>query len=432
MQWWDGCRRLHGDAYWLSAPGLVTTWTGPVERLPNLLIGPAWLGFALPSASGSASDSVSSNRAAGGAPFRRRLSGFGRSVLPIDVYARVTDHILESLARGTVPWRKPWSGGESGLPKNLASKRPYRGVNVFLLGCMPYSSPYWLTFKQAKEFGGHVRRGEKSSVVVFWKWIEKEKPESGEMDRFPLLRYYNVFNAEQCELPAGAVPVPPSDSGAVFEPIAACERIVAEMPARPAIRYAGSVACYRPADDTVCMPERERFDGPEPCYSTLFHELVHSTGHPSRLNRATLTDAAPFGSRTYGKEELIAEMGAAFLCGFSGIENGTIENSAAYIAGWLRTIREDKRLVVHAAAAAQRAADFILGRCYGSEDTSLTRATTNAQLRTSTALVPLCFAVSPGARPVRTGRIFSGDSKPYRSSWQAEVPDSLPTRGAKV
>lgn len=281
--------------------------------------------------------------------------------MTIDVYERITARILGQLEQGTVPWRMPWRRGEAGHPRNLISGHRYRGINVFLLSCATHDSPHWLTFRQTKQLGGHVRKGEKSTPVVFWKWVERENPDSGKVEKFPLLRSYSVFNSEQCELPPEKVPtisaLPEND----FEPIAECEQVVAGMPDAPAIRHGGGSAFYRPANDTVQMPRRERFDEPDEYYSALFHELTHSTGHESRLKRPGIVDEIRFDSQSYSREELIAEMGAAFLCGHCGIENTVIDNSTAYIAGWLRRLSDDKRLVVHAAAASQKAADFILG-----------------------------------------------------------------------
>ena len=197
---------------------------------------------------------------------------------------------------------------------------------------------------------------------------EQDGQEDGEPGRkerggYAMARAYTVFNAAQCELPAkwaerarGGVP-----DMAPAPTIAACEKIVAEMPSRPAITHGGSAAFYRQSVDQVTMPEPGSFAAPELYYSILFHELTHSTGHAARLNRATLVDAVRFGDTNYSKEELVAEMGAAFLCGVAGIANRTIDNSAGYVHGWLKKLRHDPRLLVQAAAQAQRAADYILG-----------------------------------------------------------------------
>lgn len=174
--------------------------------------------------------------------------------MAIDVYQRITARIIQQLERGTVPWRKPWRGGEAGQPRNLISGHRYRGINTFLLACASHDSPCWLTFRQTKQLGGHVRKGEKSTPVVFWRWLERENPETGGTKRFPLLRHYSVFNSEQCDLPPEKVPtisaVPEND----FEPIATCERVVTEMPDPPTIHHGGGSASYRPVSDAVQMP----------------------------------------------------------------------------------------------------------------------------------------------------------------------------------
>lgn len=279
----------------------------------------------------------------------------------MNVYEIITDRIISQLELGTIPWSKPWSGTQF-HPRNLVSKRPYRGVNPFLLACCDFDSPYWLTFRQAKQLGGSVKKGEKSMPVVFWKWNEVEDRESGELREVPILRYYNVFNLSQCDLPEEKQPPKVEAKTFSFSPIELCEKVVAEMPQQPVIKNDTVSAFYRPSSDEVHMPPTERFETATAYYSTLFHELTHATGHESRLNRDGICEVAEFGSRTYSKEELVAEMGAAFLCGHCSIEDATIENSASYIQGWLKKLRGDSRLVVHAAAAAQKAADFILGR----------------------------------------------------------------------
>ena len=273
------------------------------------------------------------------------------------VYDRITERIVILLEQGTVPWHKPWKA-TTGWPRNFVTKRPYRGINVFLLAAMNYESPYWLTFRQSSELGGTVRKGEKSSSVLFWKQKTIEDEETGEERKIPLLRLYHLFNVAQCDgLKEAPVPIETP------EPITAAKpaEIVEKMPKRPKIKHGMTQSFYSPKEDTVSLPVRKRFGREEEYYSTLFHELVHATGHETRLNRATLTDTAGFGSNPYCKEELIAEMGAAFLCGHAEIVERTIDNSAAYIKGWLEQLKSDKTLIVHAAAQAQRAADFILG-----------------------------------------------------------------------
>ena len=286
-----------------------------------------------------------------------------------DIYQEVTDRIIDLLKAGTVPWRNPIrrQAGE-GWPKNLQSGKAYRGINVFLLAVRAmergFLSDYWVTFKQAQARGGTVRKGEKSSLIVFWKQIEREDKETGEEVKLPVLRHYNVFNVEQCDgLDAPdslttAADVPP------FEPHTVAEQIIGGYEQPPAIDFGGSQAVYRPTSDTVLMPEPERFDSRDNFYVTMFHELSHSTGHSRRLNRGLDTTLAPFGSPDYSREELVAEMSAAFLAATAGISEQTIEASASYIDNWTRKLKGDKRLVVNAAGAAQKATDWILGTSF--------------------------------------------------------------------
>jgi antirestriction protein ArdC len=282
-------------------------------------------------------------------------------------YDRITDRIIALLEQGTVPWQKPWKA-RTGLPRNFISKNPYRGINVFLLLAMMYESPLWLTFRQMSQLGGSVRKGEKACPVVFWKQTTVEDKKTGEVKKKYLLRFYHVFNVAQCDgLKIGTEPVQESVNG-----IVKLDEIVANMPQPPAMKHGMTHAYYSPREDYVGLPARERFERTESYYATVFHELVHATGHEKRLKRSTLTESAGFGSNPYCKEELIAEMGAAFLCGQAEIAERTIDNSAAYLRGWLEQLKNDKTLIVQAAAQAQKAADFILGN---DTDESVTTAT---------------------------------------------------------
>lgn len=270
------------------------------------------------------------------------------------VYQIITDQILESLDKGVIPWKKPWKvvGGMRNMRGNA-----YRGVNQFLLQAVAaskgYSSPLWVTFKQAAATGGTVRKGEKGTPVIFWSMFDS-KTEPGK--KVPVLRYYTVFNVEQCD---GVTVVQPAENAPV-ESIAACEAVVTGMKNPPKITHGGDRACYFPPEDAVRMPSRTSFSKSEEYYSTLFHELGHSTGHASRLNRKGVTDPVMFGSHTYSVEELIAEFTAAFVCGTVGIAPATVENSAAYIDHWKKAGKVDEKLFVTACAAAQKAADCIL------------------------------------------------------------------------
>ena len=285
----------------------------------------------------------------------------------LDVYQSVTDRILDLLEQGTVPWRKPIksSGGEGGWPSNLSSKRPYRGINVFLLAVTAwtegYESPHWLTFRQVKEKGGYVRKGEKGSLVVFWKQYATKDRSTGDPITVPVLRHYTVFNTEQCDKLPPPEEEADTEPAEPFEPIEAAASIVAGYDDGPAIGHGGGRAFYRPSKDMVRTAEPSRFVSRESYYCTLFHELVHSTGHSKRLDRGLDRELRAFGDPDYSKEELIAEMGAAFLAAAAGISPPTIEQSAAYIDGWRRKLTGDKKLVIQAAGAAQRAADWIRG-----------------------------------------------------------------------
>lgn len=273
------------------------------------------------------------------------------------VYEYVTKKIVAELEKGEIPWRKPWVGGPA---INWKSKKKYRGVNMFLLPPGEY-----VTYKQATEAGGFVKKGERGHMVVFYTTLEYDKKggeskgtgEDGKT-RIPYLRYYTVFELSQCEGLERRRRV----DGVDHNPIERCEEIVAGYENGPAIEHGAEGASYSVKKDRVAMPDRERFFCMEEYYSTLFHELGHSTGHQTRLNRESLTSAtAGFGTSPYAEDELIAEMTAAMLCGEAGIDNVTLENSAGYIDGWRKRLSSDPKLIVRMASKAQKAADLILG-----------------------------------------------------------------------
>lgn len=279
------------------------------------------------------------------------------------VYEIITERIIKLLEEGTVPWKMPWRVGS---PKNLVSGKPYRGLNSLILASAPYEQPWWVTFKQAHGKGGHVRKGEHGWPCVYWNLFAKVN-EEGKRERIPIIRYYTLFNVEQTE----GVEYPPMPERE-FSPIEACVKVVEGMPNPPEIKQGGNQAFYRPPADLVGIPKPERFDSPESFYSTLFHELTHSTGHTRRLNREEVMKRNAFGSQDYSKEELVAEMGSAFLCGHCAIEPAVMESSASYIGSWLKKLRDDKKLVITAASRGQKACDYILDK---SEDGSGEEAT---------------------------------------------------------
>lgn len=284
----------------------------------------------------------------------------------MDIYQQVTDRIIALIENGTVPWRKCWSAG-SGMPKNLISKKEYRGINVFILASSSYSSPYWLTYRQATELGGFVKKGEKSTPVIFWKMLDKhdQDDDTKATGRIPMLRQYHLFSAEQCE----NIPIPPDPEETVntFSPIEKCDQIIAGYKNRPDIHYGGARAFYRVSEDRVQMPHEHTFNTSEDFYQVLLHELSHSTGHKSRLARKEVVERNEFGSDDYSSEEICADLSASMLCAVAGISNQTIEMSASYINGWLSVLRQDKKAIIMAAARAQASADHILGRTFKEE-----------------------------------------------------------------
>lgn len=286
----------------------------------------------------------------------------------IDPYQAVTDLIIEHLERGVVPWRCPWQR-EVGIPRNFHTGKTYNGINVLLLGLRHMPSPYWLTFRQAQERGGHVRKGERGSHVIKVGESKSSSADEAEATDEPrrkrlFLREYTVFNAVQIEgidfPPANPIPQLP-----LSERIEAAEQIVAEMPNPPSIHEgARTVACYRLHTDTVQMPPFGSFESAEAYFLTLFHELIHATGHPDRLNRESLIKHDGFGGKVYSQEELVAEMGAAFLGMETHIVSDSHEQSAAYLKSWLDVLRvkEHKRWIIQAASQATKAANYIQNR----------------------------------------------------------------------
>ncbi len=276
------------------------------------------------------------------------------------VYEIITEKIINQLESGVAPWRKPWT---CQTPANLLTQKEYRGLNVFTLASQGFPSRFWLTFNQVSKLGGRIRKGEKSSPVIFWNVGDERETTTQdgtkETSRPFLLRYYSVFNLSQTE----GIDISASllHETRANDPIETCEQIVTNMPNPPAFEQSDR-AWYSPSRDVVGMPARGLFHSSEEHYSTLFHELAHSTGHAKRLHRDNFDNPVSFGSESYSKEELIAEMTAAMLCGITGIEQKTLDNSAAYLKTWIARLKSDSRLLVSAASQAQKAADFIQGK----------------------------------------------------------------------
>jgi antirestriction protein ArdC len=270
------------------------------------------------------------------------------------VYQIVTDRLIKMLENGVVPWRCPWTGG---IPMNYISKRHYSGINILLLGMLNYKFPYFLSRKQVYSLNGQINPGERSNLVIFYRPFKKKVMnmhvvEETELVTRYVLRYYSVYNIEQT-----TIKLPQSNH---FNKINICEQIIDGMPLKPTVVSKHQKAYYLPIKDVVNMPELNSFRNPESYYSTLFHELIHSTGHQTRLNRNTITASHAFGDELYSEEELIAEIGSAFLSAQSGISNHTIDNSAAYIEGWLNILKRDSTFIFKCSRKAKDAVEFIL------------------------------------------------------------------------
>lgn len=283
-----------------------------------------------------------------------------------DVYQIITTRIINDLEKGTIPWRQPWT--ESGFPRNLITKRPYRGLNIWLLLSLKCERNYFLTFKQIKDIGATLKTGEKACPVIFWSWPEPREGEPEGTKPKPILRYYLVFNIDQCEgIPENMIPgkeLMEKEN----EPIEACSLVVESMPKRPEIKHKENSAFYHPSLDYINMPKLKSFDSSESYYETLFHELVHSTGHKDRLNRKEIVQQASMGGELYSIEELIAEIGACYLSSFSELTLKNFSNNMAYIDGWLAKLKNDKRFIIYASGHAQKAVDYILNVSTESED----------------------------------------------------------------
>ena len=260
------------------------------------------------------------------------------------VYDYVLEAIVKRLQEGDIPWKQPWN---KTLAVNYVTRKEYRGINKLLL-----SGGEYLTMKQVLALKGTVKKGSKTKMVVFYSPFEKEV--DGQKEKLFVLRYYNVFHLDDVEGIETKLEV--KEHNIIEE----AENIINNYSDKPEIEFKGERAFYDARTDQIRVPKLNKFDNPALYYSQIFHELAHSTGHPDRLNRKTITECDGLGGKRYSKEELIAEIGAAMLCGTVGIENETIDSSTAYIQNWINTLQADKRLIIHAAGAAQKAADYIL------------------------------------------------------------------------
>ncbi|MBK8243319.1 MAG: DUF1738 domain-containing protein [Saprospiraceae bacterium] len=304
---------------------------------------------------------------------KKELESTGSSAISknFDLYQEVTNKIISMLEKGVAPWRRTWS--TYGLAKNYATGHVYTGINFILMNNTEHHVPYFMTYNQVKALDGKLKKGAKAQKVIFFNLIYKDqnnrvvnKDEAThlynigeEVKVLKFIKYYNVFNisdVEGIDFEISEIQLKPN------EKIGKCESIVELMPKCPLIQHEkNNSAFYSPILDIVNMPKMEQFETSEEYYATLFHELVHSTGHATRLAREEVMNPHAFGSKAYSKEELVAEMGASFLCSSVQIDfDKIIENNVAYLAGWLKVLKEDSKFIFKVASEAQKGVDFIL------------------------------------------------------------------------
>ena len=271
------------------------------------------------------------------------------------------DRFTTALENGVVPWKKPWTTSSNG-PANYVTGKPYSGINILLCLCSDYSNPYFLTFNQITSLGGKLKKGSKGIPLAFYKnytTTDENAEEEGEEQKRFVLRYFTVFRWEDTE---GIPEKKPEGARADIEPIQVAEAIWESYEDRPALVPGGDKAFYSPGRDCIGMPARNSFTSADRYYSTLFHEMIHSTGAAKRLDRPELRSVS-FGSESYSREELVAEIGAAFLVAEAGIETDEAFNqSSSYIAGWLKALKDDPGAIFAAAGRASKAANYILAR----------------------------------------------------------------------
>jgi antirestriction protein ArdC len=290
-----------------------------------------------------------------------------------NLYEEVTNKIISMIKQGVAPWRRTWS--TYGLARNYGTDHIYTGINLILMNNTMHPIPYFLTFNQVKEQGGRIKKDAKAEKVIYFdvyckdgndKTLTKEeaiqrRKNGEEIQILKFIKYYLVFAIEDIEGIEFKIPEMELKPN---EQIARCESIIENMPKRPELRQIdANRACYAPELDLVNMPSIEQFESAEYYYATFFHELIHSTGHASRLAREEIMNPQKFGGMPYSKEELVAELGASFLCSSVQIDyDNIVENNAAYLAGWLKVLKEDSKFIFKVASEAQKASDYILNR----------------------------------------------------------------------
>lgn len=275
-----------------------------------------------------------------------------------DIYQEVTNKIVSAMESGNIPWLKPWENRKQAtnvlVPHNASTGKTYNGINLMLLWAegFQYPTQQYVTYKQAKDMGGNVKRGESGHLVVFWNWFDKKNEDTGEIEKIPFLKHYTVFNLAQCEnIDAGKLAALP-------------ERVNTEQTSvlslalanGASVVHGGNKAFFSPMRDYIAMPNQEQFKTANDYEATLAHELTHWTGHKSRLERDF---SGRFGDSAYAFEELIAEMGAAFLCVQLGVELRTLQH-AAYLQSWIKVLKNDKKAIFTASSKSKAACKYLL------------------------------------------------------------------------
>jgi antirestriction protein ArdC len=272
-----------------------------------------------------------------------------KKVASKDVYRIINDKVIAQLEKGIAPWRVPWT--EAGAPVNLISQKAYKGMNVMLLAPLGYERNVFITENQLKDVGGTIKPGERPHMAVYWNYKDKD----GAENKTPMLRYYQVYNLSQV---AGILTELVPDVVREADPIAACERIIGNMPKYPSVRHKENKAYYTPLDNYINLPKQKSYANDAAYYNALFHQLVHSTGHHTHLDRMGLVQMPEHGWEAYSLEELVAEIGACYLRSLAGIASPFDETTE--VSGWIPKFRKDPYLIFTAANLAQKAVDYIL------------------------------------------------------------------------
>lgn len=276
----------------------------------------------------------------------------------VKAYELINNKFIELLEKGVSPWRQPWKSRQRGLAKSIITGKRYTGCNFFITNIQPYSSSFWGTYKQIESLGGKVKKGEKGTPIVFYTMLEKEAKDSKEKESIPFMKYSYIFNLDQVE------GIEKDESNQVeikeHDAIEICENTIKSFPLGfPKAENDEDRAFYIPSKDIINVPLLGLFSSPEEYYHTYFHECIHATGHERRLKREGVTKCSYFGNEVYSKEELIAELGASYMSAHCGIDNDTIDNSASYIAGWLKVLKENPRYITQASAKAWQAYKYL-------------------------------------------------------------------------